>query len=222
MPDRDSISLDEGYDPADYATTDHRPVDRSAPFVDYDGGARHDEPGPPPELRRRRPNPGDEDARAFSQEQARRRLNAAIDGDDEREAQEWARGSATGVVAAVEAEQARRIPSNAPRPQDHLKARKGKKTKRDRPRSAVEREARGIETVAVPYDGEEYVIPAEVLDWSLDATIAFEEGRAVTAMRILMTPKQFRTLMSKGYTNRQFAELFDLLAKAGGFENSGN
>ena len=170
MPHRESISLDEGYDPADYSARDPRPVDRSVPFVDYDDGDdgdRADDPGPPPEL-------------------------------------------------------ARRIPANAPRPQDHLKPRKPKKAKRDRPRSAVEREGRGIETAAVDYDGDTYVIPADVLDWGLDATVAFEEGRAVSAIRVLLGPKQFRTLMSKGYTNRQFQELFDLLAKAGGFETSGN
>ncbi|WP_410877357.1 hypothetical protein [Nocardia sp. A7] len=184
MPNRDSISLDDGYDPAAYSPNDSRPVDRSAPFVAYADG----------------------------------------DAEREAEAQAWARRSASGVVDAVEAEQApaRRIPANAPRPQDHLKARKAKKPKRDRARSAVEREARGVETAAVDYDGETYEIPADVLDWSLDATIAFEEGRAVTAMRTLLGPKQFRTLMSKGYTNREFQALFDLLAKAGGFETSGN
>lgn len=222
MPHRDSISLDEGYDPADYSAPEPRSVDRSAPFVAYDGTESEEDPGPP---RRRRPNPGDEDARAWAQEQARRRLNSAVDGDEvDDEAQAWARDDARGRLReALDTDApARRIPANAPRPQDHLKTRKTKKPKPKRARSAVEREARGIETVDVDYDGETYVIPAEVLDWSLDATVAFEEGRAVTAMRILLAPKQFRTLMSKGYTNRQFAELFDLLAKAGGFETSGN
>lgn len=113
-----------------------------------------------------------------------------------------------------------RIPDHAPRPMDHQP--KKKKRKRDKPRSAAEREALGIETVSVEFDGETYVIPADPLDWELPTTEAFEQGKAITAIRGLFGPQQYRQLMSKGYRNRQFQELFNLLAEAGGFEIAGN
>ena len=86
----------------------------------------------------------------------------------------------------------------------------------------MQREAEGIDTVTVEFDGEEYTIPADPLDWDLTVTEAFELGRAITAVRGLLGPEQFATVTRKRYTNRKFGELFDLLAKAGGFDDSGN
>ncbi|MGN2634627.1 hypothetical protein ACTD5D_39765 [Nocardia takedensis] len=118
---------------------------------------------------------------------------------------------------------ASRIPANAPRPRDH----QPKREKRDKPakraaRAALEREAEGIETVVVAFDGEEYEIPADPLDWDLAVTEAFELGRVITAVRGLLGPRQFAKVSRKRYTNRQFSELFDLLAQAGGFDDAGN
>jgi len=115
-----------------------------------------------------------------------------------------------------------RIPAHAPRPQDH-QPKKAKKAKRNRRATdPAEREALGIETETVEYDGEEYTIPADPMDWSLPVTQAFEDGKVLTAIRGLLGPDQYRTLLGKGYTNRRFSELFELLAKAGGFETAGN
>ncbi|CAM3038531.1 hypothetical protein [Skermania piniformis] len=105
-----------------------------------------------------------------------------------------------------------RIPARAPRPQDH------------RPASTpvIRGEAEGIETVTVEFDGESYTIPADPADWPINATEAFENGRAVTAIRMLLAPDEWIKVQRKQYRNRQFRELFDALARAGGFRNSGN
>jgi hypothetical protein len=107
-----------------------------------------------------------------------------------------------------------RIPAHAPRPQDHKRSKKKK--------TAAQREAEGIETTDVEFDGEVYTIPADPLDWDVEVTEAFEQGKVVTAVRGMLGPKQWRTVAAKGYTNRQFSKLFDLIARAGGFKNAGN
>lgn len=104
------------------------------------------------------------------------------------------------------------IPANAPKPQDRKPPKK----------TAAQREAEGIETVEVEYDGEFYEIPADPIDWKVSTTEAFEQGKIVTAIRGLVGREQWAILAGKGYRNRQFRELFDLLAEAGGFEQSGN
>lgn len=113
-------------------------------------------------------------------------------------------------------ERASRIPEHAPRPQDHQpKAKKKPKVKK----SPQQREAEGIETVEVEFDGETYEIPADPIDWEIDVTEAFETGRMITACRGLLGPEQFAVLSRKGYRNRDFRRLFKLLAEAGGFES---
>lgn len=113
----------------------------------------------------------------------------------------------------------RRVPANAPRPQDRLpKQRKPKKRKK----SAAEREAEGIETVEVEYDGEVYEIPADVQDWPVDVSEAFERGLAVTAIRGLLGRDQWAKVSAKKYRLRQLGEMYERLAEAGGFSDSGN
>lgn len=104
------------------------------------------------------------------------------------------------------------IPANAPKPQDHKAPKK----------TAAQREAEGIDEVEVEFDGEIYEIAADPIDWKVSTTEAFEQGKVVTAIRQLLGPEQWKTLSAKRYRNRQFRELFDLLAEAGGFDNSGN
>ena len=76
--------------------------------------------------------------------------------------------------------------------------------------------------VEVEFDGEVYEIPADPIDWEVSTTEAFEQGKVVTAIRQLLGPEQWKAVSAKRYRNRQFRELFDLLAEAGGFDNSGN
>lgn len=105
-----------------------------------------------------------------------------------------------------------RIPAHAPRPQDHKPPQK----------TAAQREAEGIETVDVEFDDVVYTIVADPVDWTLDVTEAFEQGKAITAIRGLLGNAQWRVVRSKGYRNKDFNELFNLLAKAGGFGPAGN
>ncbi|PPJ31912.1 hypothetical protein C5E45_33005 [Nocardia nova] len=105
-----------------------------------------------------------------------------------------------------------RIPAHAPKPQDRKPPKK----------TAAQREAEGIETAEVEFDDVIYSIPVDPVDWPLDATEAFEQGKAITAIRGLLGEKQWRVVRSKGYRNKDFNELFNLLAKAGGFSSAGN
>lgn len=91
----------------------------------------------------------------------------------------------------------------------------------------IEREANGITVVAVPYDGETYWVPTDPADWRSDATRAFEDGKAMTALEYILEPDEkgrpgYALLESKHYRMNQINELFDKIAKAGGFESSGN
>lgn len=121
-----------------------------------------------------------------------------------------------------------RIPAHAPRPQDHKPpAKKRKKAKKaDRRQwqddSPAGREAAGVELAEIEFDGELYAFPADPLDWDLNVTEAFEHGKVVTAVRGMLGPGQWRKVAAKGYKNRQFRELFDMMAEAGGFKNAGN
>lgn len=109
-----------------------------------------------------------------------------------------------------------RVPESAPRPQDHLPP-------ADEPDlSPVMNEALGILVVPVHYDGMVLEIPADPEDWPIKATRAFEQGKAVTAVESLLSSKDFEKILEKNYRNKQFGELFNELAKAGGFANSGN
>lgn len=103
------------------------------------------------------------------------------------------------------------IPANAPEPQDH----KPKK-------SPPQREAEGITTIEIQFDGEEYEIPADPADWPVDASEAMEHNHVITAVRIMLGPKQWQKVARKKYRNRKFRELFDLIATESGFGTSGN
>ena len=85
----------------------------------------------------------------------------------------------------------------------------------------------GSEVVAVEYDGETYWVPADPTDWPIAALLAFEDGKAVTALRALLAKDEkgksgFDLLMSKGYRVGDLNEIFEKVAKVGGFGNSGN
>lgn len=104
-----------------------------------------------------------------------------------------------------------------PRPQDHLPPRD-----EELPATPVMNEALGILVVPVRFDGMDLEVPADPEDWPVKATLAFEDGKVVNACRHLLSPEDFDKVMAKNYRNRQFGDLFNALAKAGGFANSGN
>lgn len=117
----------------------------------------------------------------------------------------------SGKRAPAKRASAGTIPANAPKPQD----RKPKK-------SAPQREAEGITTIEIEYDGEFYEIPADPADWPITASEALENKRVISAVRLMLGPQQWAKVARKGYRNRQFSEMFDLIANEGGFENAGN
>lgn len=112
------------------------------------------------------------------------------------------------------------IPANAPRPQDH-KAKASDEPEEEYP-NAVMDEATGILMVTIHHDGMELTIPADPEDWPIQATLAFEDGKILNAIRALLSPREFNKVLAKNYRNKDFGKLYERLAKAGGFDNAGN
>lgn len=110
-----------------------------------------------------------------------------------------------------------RIPENAPRPQDHRPA-----TASEDPSEPVMNEALGILTVTIEYDGMELELPSDPEDWPIKATRAFEQGKIITAVEKILSPKDFQKVLDKNYRNKEFGKLYEKLASAGGFGNAGN
>lgn len=112
------------------------------------------------------------------------------------------------------------IPANAPRPQDR-KAKASDEPEEEYP-NAVMDEATGILTVTIHHDGMELTIPADPEDWPIQATLAFEDGKILNAIRALLSPREFNKVLAKNYRNKDFGKLYERLAKAGGFDTAGN
>ena len=112
------------------------------------------------------------------------------------------------------------IPANAPRPQDH-KPKASEEPEDDYPAAVVD-EATGILMVTIHHDGLDLSIPADPEDWPIMATRAFEQGKIITAIENLLSTREFAKLAAKNYRNKEFGKLYERLAKAGGFDNSGN
>lgn len=112
----------------------------------------------------------------------------------------------------------REIGATRPRPQDHLRP----AAEEAADYTPVYNEALGILVVPVHFDGMALEVPADPEDWPVKATLAFEDGKVVNACRHLLSAEDFDKVMAKNYRNKKFGELFNALAKAGGFANSGN
>lgn len=105
---------------------------------------------------------------------------------------------------------------SAPAPQDHRRA-----ADLENPLPVMD-EATGILMVTIEHDGLELSIPADPEDWPIDATLAFEDGKVLSAIRGLLSTKEFNKILGKKYRNKDFGKLYEKLAKAGGFDTSGN
>ncbi|AWY06516.1 tail assembly chaperone [Gordonia phage Trine] len=112
------------------------------------------------------------------------------------------------------------IPEGARRPQD--RQRKEDPVEEFNESQPVYDEATGVEMVTVRHDGLELLIPADPVDWPIKATMAFEEGKVISAVRALLTPAEFQKILGKNYRNKDFGKLYEKLAKAGGFDSAGN
>ena len=111
------------------------------------------------------------------------------------------------------------IPDTAPRPQDRKPKASGPED--DYPAAVID-EATGILTVTIHHDDMDLSIPADPEDWPIMATRAFEQGKIITAIENLLSAGDFAKVASKNYRNKEFGKLYERLAKAGGFDSSGN
>lgn len=110
--------------------------------------------------------------------------------------------------------------SRAPRPQDR-QAPAAAPVAEDFPEQEWD-EVQEIYVVKIEHDGLELTIPADPADWPIRATYAFENGKILNAIEALLSAKDFAKLMAKNYRNSEFGKLYERLAKAGGFDTSGN
>lgn len=85
-----------------------------------------------------------------------------------------------------------------------------------------ENTADGPTMTSVDWRGRTFTFPADVEDWPADAVEAFENGRAMTAVHGVLGEAQWAAVkkVSRG-TVRDVSELFELLAKAAGFDEAG-
>lgn len=87
--------------------------------------------------------------------------------------------------------------------------------------SPTEAEARGAQTATIAWREHTFEVLAEVNDWPIEATLAYEEGKPATALRQLLGPDQWATFMKTKPTNGDMGEIFDAIAKELGFEGAG-
>ena len=87
------------------------------------------------------------------------------------------------------------------------------------------REANGVELLGIDFEGHTFWFPADPGNWKGRATRAFEDNKALTAIEALLVPdEKGRTGYSlvEDMEMNKINELFDLFAKSGGFDSSGN
>lgn len=119
-------------------------------------------------------------------------------------------------VYAEEAPRRPERPAPRPVPQDRRPA-----AEEEHPTPVMD-EATGILVVTIHHDGLELTIPADPEDWPIQATLAFEDGKILNAIRALLSPREFNKVLAKKYRNKDFGKLYERLAVAGGFDTSGN
>ncbi|HET8581771.1 MAG TPA: hypothetical protein VFL65_00855 [Jatrophihabitans sp.] len=78
------------------------------------------------------------------------------------------------------------------------------------------------DVAAVEWRGRTFTFPADVEDWPAEAVEAFEQDKAMTAVHAVLGDKQWQAVRRvSGGTVREVVELFELLAKAAGFDDAG-
>ena len=84
-------------------------------------------------------------------------------------------------------------------------------------KTPAQNEAEATETVIIEWRGRSFTIPATLDDCSVDTLEAFEDGKAVSAVRGILGDKVFASLKREHKpTVRDFKELADIVAKAMG------
>lgn len=87
--------------------------------------------------------------------------------------------------------------------------------------AAVETEAEAA-PIVIEFNGAEFTIPGDPLDWTNDAMLAFEQGKAVTALREILGADVYARHKMGGWSMRQTQGLFEIIAEKAGFARSGN
>lgn len=108
------------------------------------------------------------------------------------------------------------VPDTAKQPQDHLKP-------------AVQRDAeQSSEPVTVEWHGIPVELPATVEDWDLEALEAFEQGKVLSAVRLLLGSRRYdelragvREKLGRKPTVRDLTPLAEEIARTYGFETAG-
>lgn len=99
------------------------------------------------------------------------------------------------------------IPKTAKQPADHTKP-------------AVQIEAERDQTADVQWRGLTFTVPADPDDWTVETTLAFEDGHAANGVRLMIGPDQWKELMATKPRNRDLGDLFDTIAKTLGLGDS--
>lgn len=97
-----------------------------------------------------------------------------------------------------------------------------RKQPQDHRKSAAQIEAEGDPTTTVAWRDFEFTLPAELEDWPIDVTLAFENGKAVTGVRLLLGPEQWGRLAATKPRNRDINDLFQVIAERLGLVTAGN
>lgn len=87
---------------------------------------------------------------------------------------------------------------------------------------AAQLEAEGVTTVDVEWRGHTFTADADAEGWTVETTLAFEEGKAASIIRELLGPVQWAEFMSTKPKNRDLKDLSSVLADALGLSSSGN
>lgn len=86
---------------------------------------------------------------------------------------------------------------------------------------ATKAEATDEPTVSVKWRELSFDVPRDREEWSFDAVLAFEDGKAFVAIRELLTPDDFAEFRALKPKAKDAAALLDSIADAMGFKDSG-
>ena len=96
----------------------------------------------------------------------------------------------------------------------------GVKQPQDR-KSPAQREAEGVEGVESTFDGLDLSLPADPLAWPTDVTEAFEDGKAIRAIKGILGEKRYNKIGIGKWPLRKTNALFEEFARLAGFDDMG-
>ena len=96
----------------------------------------------------------------------------------------------------------------------------GVKQPQDR-QSPAQREAEGVETVEFTFDGHDFSLPADPLDWPSSAVEAFEDGKTIRAVKSILGERRYEKLGIGSWPLRKTTALFEEFARLAGFDDAG-